>query len=237
LFLVLGTAALLIGSGAFFVYFGVPLWKTLAARRWNPTTAIVIDSKVRSNWVHGHKVQFRVYSPDVVYAYEVDGRAFRSNTYNLTDLPTPWYYGKRGVVRRFPPGSRVNCFVNPRDPFDAVLSRRLSVSLWFGVWPLIIAALGFWGVVGGLTSLDFKIRGGRLGGIVGLGLATAFSLHATFDTGSDLLRDLNAGTDEWQEIVGVAVLGIVTLVLFVLLVRLIFRTASLRSSGRVWFIC
>ena len=230
---VLGTAVLLIGSGACFFYFGVPLWKTFEARRWTRSPATVIASTVRSGWVHSHEASIPVYCADIVHAYEVNGQKYRSNTYNLTDMRTPSYYGHRNVVRRFPPGSRVNCLVNPSDRFDAVLTRHLSVSLWFALWPVIVAALGLSGIVASFMKRDFTIGKGRPWGMAGLGIATAFAVHGLILTASDLRWDLKAGTKEWPEIVAIAVLGAVALVLFVLAVRLILRAASLTVPSRV----
>ena len=85
---------------------------------------------------------FTVYWPDIVYSYELDGVRFRANTYNASDVGSPWYYGARGIVRRHPSGMKTTCYVNPSDPTQAVIVRTPSGTHWFGVWPLAIAVLG-----------------------------------------------------------------------------------------------
>lgn len=136
----------------------LPICKSVAALGWIPTPCTVASSRVRTKILSG-EYHVMTWWPDVVFRYRVNGRDYRANTVNFTDLPTPWYYGERGIAALYRWGAAATCFVNPNDPFEAVLGRQPSVDLWFGVWPLITALIG----TGGMIELasNRKIRFGR----------------------------------------------------------------------------
>jgi hypothetical protein len=48
----------------------------------------------------------------------------------------------QAVVRRYPAGARVTCYVSPGDPAQAVLVRGADRSLAFGLMPMVFFALG-----------------------------------------------------------------------------------------------
>lgn len=200
LFLFLSTA----GAFAFARMTAVPLARAIAAARWTPTPCTVLSAKVRSK-VLGGEHPVTVWWVDIVYRYRVNGQDYRSNSYNATDLPTPWYYGERGIADRYPAGARATCHVNPRDPSDAVLDRGLSVDLWLGLWPLIMTALGVLGMIGMVTGRQLQIGRPAGWGRLGLWTAAGFAVQLAIVLGSDLHRDWRAGTAEWPEYLAVAV--------------------------------
>jgi hypothetical protein len=217
----------LMGLTTFLGFFGRPLRQMVVAWHWRPTPAVVLASEIRQKQIHG-EVHFTAYWPDVVFRYRVNGRDHRSNNLNFTDFPTPWYYGKRGIARRYPPGSRVTCYVNPSDPFEAVLTRDPSVTLWLGLWPLTMALLGIIGAAGRRWSGRIELLTSRFWKTLSLCIATGFSSQILIVTGEDLQRDWQAGLAEWPEFLVVGLMGVVTLCLFYHLARALSRT---KSSG------
>ncbi|HZW29579.1 MAG TPA: DUF3592 domain-containing protein [Isosphaeraceae bacterium] len=208
--LLLGAPFLIIlGLSGYVGFFGRPLWKGLSSLGWRATPCVIQSGVVRPEF-HGGLISFTAHWPDLVYRYEVGGVAYRSNTYNASALGSPWYYGARGVVRRHPPGMRATCYVNPADPSEAVLDRTPSGTQWFGVWPLILAVLGGWGIVIAVTGRGDTIGTPRLWGTLALGIGTTSALTVLWITGSDLLRDFGEGVAEWPEYLAVAVAGVVS---------------------------
>jgi hypothetical protein len=197
-----------LGTAAFAWITALPVARTVAAMSWTPTPCTVASSQVRTK-VTGGEHHIVTWWPDVVFRYRVNGRDYRSNIVNLTDLPTPWYYGERGIAARYAPGAAAPCFVNPEDPSEAVLERDLSVDLWLGVWPLIMAVAGAAGMVEVATGR--KVRCGRPQDWARLGLWAAlwFALVVLGATGSDLVRDWRAGRADGIEAAVVSLAAVV----------------------------
>ncbi len=131
-------AFFLIGGMLSYYFTVLPVFRWLAARQWEPTPCKVISSTVRTHSNDdGH-----TYSIDILYEYEVNGKQYRSNRYGLLRLSSSGYEGKAKVVRQHPPGRETICFVNPKDPHDAVLKRGLSPVLLFGLIPLAFMGIG-----------------------------------------------------------------------------------------------
>jgi hypothetical protein len=56
--------------------------------------------------------------------------------------------GKQAVADRYPPGAAARCWVNPREPAEAVLNRGFAGEMLFGLIPLVFALIGVGGLVG-----------------------------------------------------------------------------------------
>lgn len=71
---------------------------------------------------------------DVLYAYRIGGREYRSNRFDfmafLTDSGGRGKEETRTIVSRYRPGSEATCYVDPTDPTEAVLSRQIE-------WPAL----------------------------------------------------------------------------------------------------
>jgi hypothetical protein len=127
-----GLFLIVLGLGCYGFFFGLPLSRGLRSLGWRPTRCVVQSGQVRSTTHHG-AISITIYRPDVIYQYEVNGVSYRANTYNASDVGSPWYYGARGVVRHHAPGLQTTCFVDPADPSAAVMARIPSGTQWFGV--------------------------------------------------------------------------------------------------------
>lgn len=131
------------GLGFFVPFFGIPLARTLAAGDWLEVPATVLSSEVGSH----HSDDGTTYSVDIVYRYEVDGRELRSDRYDLLSGSSSGYEGKAEIVEGYPPGTETVAWVDPEEPWNAVLSRDLRGEWWFALLPLVFVVVG----VGGAT--------------------------------------------------------------------------------------
>ena len=146
--------------GSAFTYFLLvrPVSRVLAAKHWLQTRCTVISSRVQRH----SSGDGTTYSVDILYAYEVNGKEYRSNRYNFMMGASSGYKSKAAVVRRHSPGTTTVCFVNPADPADAVLNRAFSGTMWFGLFPLVFVAVGGGGM---LFALRKPKAGSALGGL------------------------------------------------------------------------
>jgi hypothetical protein len=139
---------LVVGRVVFYFLMVLPALKTIEARKWNPVPCTIISSRVQSH----SSDDGTTYSVDILYSYEIDGREYKANRYRFLGGSTSGRKGKQKVVNQHPPGSRKICYVNPRDPTDAVLYRGFSTGMWFGLIPLVFVAVGLGGIIGTLRS-------------------------------------------------------------------------------------
>jgi hypothetical protein len=216
------------GTAGFIGFFGWPVWTWAESLRWVPTPCVVRSAEIRSRHQHG-EVSFTVYWPDIVYAYQVGGVAYRANTHNASFLGSPWYYGSRRMVRLHPARRVTTCFVDPSDPSRAVLERSFSGTQWFGIWPLMMVLIAIGALFEHTTGRKVRLGTPRLWGSLALAAASAFACLVLLDTGSDLLADRRAGVADVQEVLVVGVAGVVAAVLLAGWTRVSVR--SRRGSG------
>jgi hypothetical protein len=227
-----GPALVVLGLVCFAALSGPPIANLLASQDWPATRCMVESSKVRSTWVHSHHGSFMLFWPDVRFHYTINGLVYRSNQYNSTDFQTPWYYGKRGITDSYPVGAAADCYVDPQDPTQAVLTRHLAVTTPWLLWPLIVIVLGvgvwYEGAIGRNARLGSAFFWRRAGIWLAAGLVFLFFLS----TVSDLDRDWQAGTAEWLEILVVAALAILSLLLLHLALKSSLPRRLIAASGR-----
>ena len=139
----------LIGFAILYFAFLPALTKSLQSRNWPETPCTVISSHIRS---YSGSKNGTTYSVDILYAYRVGGRDYRSNRSDFFNTSSSGYQGKAAIVRAHPPGSKMVCYVNPNDPSDAVLRRGLGWGMLFGLIPLVfmcIGGVGIWSTLRG----------------------------------------------------------------------------------------
>ena len=129
------------GLGVLYPIVLAPLRGIIAARNWKPTECTIISSHVRSH--RGNKGTS--YAVDILYSYQVAGREFRSNRKFLGGSSSG-RRGKANTVQRYRPGTKAMCFVNPQDPFEAVLDRGFTPAMWFGLIPAVFCVVGLAGI-------------------------------------------------------------------------------------------
>jgi hypothetical protein len=132
----------LIGVGGGYGLLWRPVSRIVAAQTWDVVPCTIISSRVVS-----HSGDSTTYSVEVVYRYTINGRSFTSARYKFMSGSSSGYSGKAAIAAQFAPGKNTTGYVNPRDPTDAVLERRFTTDLLFGLIPLvfgIIGAAGLW---------------------------------------------------------------------------------------------
>jgi len=142
-----------------------PIMTYFDARSWPETPCEILQSKVGT---HSSK-DGSTYSVDIEYRYRVDDREYQSDRYSILGGSSSGRSGKEEVVARYPQGSQAVCFVNPKDPTDALLSREASLLWLIGLVPAVFFIVGISGLFGALRSLlkssgKVKLPGSSSGG-------------------------------------------------------------------------
>jgi hypothetical protein len=132
----------LMGFGMLIPFFILPALKVVEARSWQPTTCEIVSSGVRTHSGDDGST----YSVEALYRYEIDGREYTSNRYQFMGGSSSGYDGKAEAVAKIPAGNQAECFVNPDDPFEAVIDRGFGVDFLFGLIPLLFGVIGAGGL-------------------------------------------------------------------------------------------
>jgi hypothetical protein len=114
----------------------------LDMRGWQETSAEVIRGRVREN----SDSDGTTYAVDLLYRYRIAGHEYRSNRYDLIGGTSSGRKGKAAVVKVHPPGTKFTVFVDPDQPWRAVVKRSPGWWALFALFPLPFMAIG----VGGL---------------------------------------------------------------------------------------
>ena len=150
--------ALMIGFFGIFFLFGVGflipvfIWPTLEvveARAWQPVACEILSSEVESHTGDDSVT----YSIETLYRYEIDGREHLSSRYQFMGGSSSGYEAKAAAVAEIPAGARLTCYVNPEDPFDAVIERGFTGDYLFGLIPLLFALVGLGGMIFAVAAM------------------------------------------------------------------------------------
>ncbi len=133
----------LFGAGILVPFFVRPALQVMAALSWEETACEVVASGVRSH----PGDDGATYSIDVLYSYEIDGREYRSNRYGFLGGSSSGYERRARIVEALPAGAGTVCYVDPNDPFEAVIERGFTGEYLFGLLPLVFAMVGLGGLV------------------------------------------------------------------------------------------
>lgn len=129
---------LLIGGFALYFILIRPALGIAAARQWVETPCRIDSSKVG---VHdsddGH-----TYSVDIEYSYTFDRQTYQSKRYDFFGGSSSGRRAKEVIVGRYPIGSEAICYVDPRNPREAVLERRWTAQAWWAFIPLVFVLVG-----------------------------------------------------------------------------------------------
>lgn len=227
----MGLFVALIG-GACLLFLGPPWWVVVHLPQWQPHPCTILASQLRRSTIHVHTGAINAYRVDILFTYVVNGQAYRSNQYNLTDCMTPWYYGKRGILADYPPGAQAECFVNPDDPSEAVLTRHVSVTSLVELAPLLMMLGGLLAAFGpGESHWTAQLRPGRRCGLAALGVVSSLALITLLTMSNDLAQDWRAGRVEVLEVLGVMLMGALTALLYYGFYRLVQYRPAAAPSG------
>lgn len=131
-----------LGAGIFVAAFVRPWLQSRDAASWTRTPCTILASDVRSH----RSDDGTTYSIEILYEYRINGRPYRSNRYTFSRASSSGRDAKAAVVRQHPPGLQTFCYVNPRDPTDAVLVQGLPGETWIALIPLAFALIGLAGM-------------------------------------------------------------------------------------------
>jgi len=166
------TIFLLIGLGtsAALLY---PLVQIARARNWREVPCTILTSEVES---HSSSKGGPTYSIAVTYEYELEDQRHVGSRYKFAGGSSSGYDGKKAIVDRLSPGTKTFCYVNRRDPGDAVIERGFTGDILFGFFPLIFAVIGAGGLFGVFV---YKGKAPPPGAVPGLPAAAATAKGAT----------------------------------------------------------
>jgi len=122
-----------------------PLVQIYQASSWRPTPCTILTSRVES---HSGSKGGSTYSVEVSFRYTVDDKEYVGTRYKFMSGSSSGYDGKKEIVDRLSPGTQATCYVNRRDPADAVIERGVTGDIFFGCIPLVFALIGAGGLFG-----------------------------------------------------------------------------------------
>jgi hypothetical protein len=139
----------------FLVLWFVPMVSRMfAARSWPQVPCTIVHSGVSS---HSGNKGGTTYAVEVLYRYQFNGKKFASSRYDFMAGSSSGYDSKQDIVRTLPARKKTVCYVDPADPEYAVLNRGYSMTLLFGLIPVIfvlVGAIGFARAMRRRLSLD-----------------------------------------------------------------------------------
>ncbi len=136
------------GLGMFYALGIVPIARTLDAQSWVATPCRVLHAEVRSH----ASDDGTTYSVYVLYAYTVNGQSYKSDTYDFVGGSSSGHDGKARIVEQYRSAPNPVCYVNPKDPNQAVLKRGFHAGLLLVLIPLVFMLVGFGGICGTLRG-------------------------------------------------------------------------------------
>ena len=108
-------------------------WKTYA---WIPTEYTVVSvTPVRQTDVRGRHVRAvrDRYRVDIEYSYEFEGRSYLGTRYSVSYRSAKGKYYSADAARSLPLRGEEFCYVNPKDPDEAVIKRGFDRSHVLGM--------------------------------------------------------------------------------------------------------
>lgn len=95
--------------------------------------------------------------PRIIYEYQVDGRTYRGDRFNLAEIGR----GNIGAVQRdvdkYPPGSSIMVYYNPADPYESVINPTAPSSkmlLWVAAIIILMLACSSAMTAGGFALVQ-----------------------------------------------------------------------------------
>ncbi len=120
------------------VYFS--LFETLRSRRWVETPCTIAVSQM--NRADRARMYWNVY-----YDYEFEGAQYRGSRFELLHFTSRFWGDIADLVDQYPAGRQAVCFVDPHNPENAILSKRIRPSVWLTAIPMVMVLVGLGGVL------------------------------------------------------------------------------------------
>jgi len=136
--LVIGAALAVSGViGVYFLFVKTTL-RVMDADGWVATPAVVVASGLRET----EGEDGSTWKANVLYEYEFDGRTYRSNHYKFNMMSSSDSSGAQRIRNDHPVGKAVTAYVNPEDPYEAVLVRGMTPGVWLTLLILLLTVAG-----------------------------------------------------------------------------------------------
>lgn len=121
-----------------------PLFMLYVSRSWTAASCTVLSRGMKFD-------DDRRYIEEIVYSYEVAGTTYQADRYEFFHTSSKGSDGAQKtaeLMAQYRPGSQTTCYVNPHDPTDAVLHRRIGAvpMLFTAPVSLILMGVGFSGM-------------------------------------------------------------------------------------------
>jgi len=113
-----GLVFVLLGLSAVYLFVIEPSIGIIGSRDWVETPCKIISAEVGD---HGD-----TYSIDITYEYTFNGTVYRSTRYDFTGGSSSGYDDKYEVIDRYRRMDNPVCYVNPKNPSEAVIFRKLD---------------------------------------------------------------------------------------------------------------
>lgn len=146
---VFGGLFLVIGLVVSYFMLVRPLTSVARANRWVETPCRILSARVEEH----DSDDGNTYSIEIEYEYTVDGVVYHGDRYNFFGGSSSGREGKQAVVNRYRAMERPVCYINPQDPSESVLVRRLTWEYAFGLIPLVFVVVG-----AGILLASFRRR-------------------------------------------------------------------------------
>ena len=142
---------LIFGAGGFAGLWMTILGPAIAAyntQDWIEATCLVVSSEVEIGTGSEGET---TYTPVIRYTYQAGGRSYESTRYDLSPFSARGSNASAAIVARFPPNTRVPCFIDPDEPENALLDRSFfDFTSGIGAFLLVAFAIIPVGVIGGM---------------------------------------------------------------------------------------
>jgi len=131
-----------VGGGMFYPFSIRPVFKTISARSWVETPCKILAARVQRH--EGDDSD--TYSVDIFYEYEFEGTTYKSSRYGFVGGSSSGRSGKARVVNAYKKAKDPVCYVNPKNPSEAVLKRGLRPGLLICLIPVPFLLIGVFGL-------------------------------------------------------------------------------------------
>ncbi len=126
-----------------------PLLLTFQAQSWAATPCTILRGEVLSQNSRLGGIEYRVH---IAYEYRVAGTLYQSDRYDFVGGTPGGYKRKVAIVDAYRQMAHPVCYVNPKNPADAVLTRGFNPKLLIVFFPLLLILVGVGGAFGMLSD-------------------------------------------------------------------------------------
>lgn len=123
-----------------------------AAQDWPAVEAVVTSSSVDSH----RSDDSTTYSFEVLYSYNFEGKQYKSDKYKPFNSSSSDYSAAARLHDKYPRGTTVTAYVNPEDPYYAIMNRKTEGSDYFALFTLIFVAVGGVIIYSAFTVTEIK---------------------------------------------------------------------------------